>query len=132
MSTTVARETLGFQTEVRQLLHLMIHSLYSNHEIFLRELISNAADAIDKIRFDALTNPELLEGDSNWKIKITPDKQAGTLTVSDNGVGMSQQTIVENLGQPLSFPLLCQRQLGCKIAQLFRLQRPLKQSRRLP
>src|SRR5438094_7542781 len=91
-------ETMPFKTELKQLLHLIIHSLYSHKEIFLRELVSNASDAIDTLRFQALTRPELLDGEPEWKIKIIPDKEAGTLTVSDNGVGMSMETIVENLG----------------------------------
>src|SRR5438270_8934124 len=91
-------ETLQFKTELKQLLHLIIHSLYSHKDIFLRELISNASDAIDTIRFQSLTNAELLEGNADWKIKLIPDEQAGTLTISDNGVGMSPATIVENLG----------------------------------
>src|SRR5262249_52167133 len=94
----MATETMQFKTELKQLLHLIVHSLYSHKEIFLRELISNASDAIDTIRFEGLTNPELLEGNEDWKIKLIPDKDKGTLTVSDNGVGMSPQTIVENLG----------------------------------
>src|SRR5882762_9877426 len=91
-------ETLQFKTELKQLLHLIIHSLYSHKDIFLRELISNASDAIDTVRFQSLTNQELLEGDGDWKIKIIPDEKANTLTISDNGVGMSKETIVENLG----------------------------------
>src|SRR5438132_4739495 len=91
-------ETLQFKTELKQILHIIVHSLYSHKDIFLRELISNASDAIDTIRFQALTKPELAEGDSDWKIKIIPDPEQGTLTVSDNGVGMSKDAIVENLG----------------------------------
>jgi molecular chaperone HtpG len=91
-------ETLQFRTELKQLLHLIIHSLYSHKEIFLRELISNASDAIDTIRFESLTKPEVAEDNSDWKIKIIPDKDSGTLTVSDNGVGMNMQNVVENLG----------------------------------
>jgi molecular chaperone HtpG len=87
-----------FETEVQQLLDLVIHSLYSNKDIFLRELISNASDAIDKIRFEAHSNEALLEGNSDWKIKIVPDKAAGTLTISDNGVGMSIAEVEENIG----------------------------------
>jgi len=93
-----ARETLGFQAEVKQLLHLMIHSLYSNKEIFLRELISNAADAADKLRFEALANNALYESDPDLKIRISFDKAARTLTVSDNGVGMSRDEVVQNIG----------------------------------
>ncbi len=92
------RETLGFQTEVRQLLQLMIHSLYSNKEIFLRELISNASDAADKLRFEALANPELLGEDADLGINIEVNKEAGTLSVIDNGIGMSRDELVENLG----------------------------------
>src|SRR5919198_1099294 len=91
-------ETLQFKTELKQLLHLIIHSLYSHKDIFLRELISNASDAIDTVRFQSLTHAEVLEGDGDWKIKLIPDEAAGTLTVSDNGVGMSKESIVENLG----------------------------------
>ncbi|QDX79815.1 molecular chaperone HtpG [Denitratisoma sp. DHT3] len=92
------RETLGFQTEVKQLLHLMIHSLYSNREIFLRELISNASDACDKLRFEALHNGALFESDPDLKIRIAFDAQARTLTVSDNGIGMSRDEVIANLG----------------------------------
>src|SRR5438270_2464902 len=91
-------ETLQFKTELKQLLHLIIHSLYSHKDIFLRELISNASDAIDTVRFQALTRQDLAEGNTDWKIKILPDDKAGTLTISDNGVGMSKESIVENLG----------------------------------
>jgi molecular chaperone HtpG len=91
-------ETLQFKTELKQLLHLIIHSLYSHKDIFLRELISNASDAIDTARFQSLTNPDIVEGDSEWKIKISLDEAKGTLTVSDNGIGMSRAGIVENLG----------------------------------
>jgi molecular chaperone HtpG len=90
--------TLQFKTELKQLLHLIVHSLYSHKDIFLRELISNASDALDTIRFQCLTHPELGEDNTDWKIKLIPDEKAGTLTVSDNGVGMSRETIVENLG----------------------------------
>ena len=92
------RETLGFQTEVRQLLQLMIHSLYSNKEIFLRELISNASDAADKLRFEALASPELLADDTDLGISIKVDKKARTLTVVDNGIGMSRDELIDNLG----------------------------------
>jgi len=92
------RETLGFQTEVRQLLQLMIHSLYSNKEIFLRELISNASDAADKLRFEALANPELLADDTDLGISIEVDKEGRTLTVVDNGIGMSRDELIDNLG----------------------------------
>jgi len=94
-----APEKLQFKTELKQLLDLIIHSLYTKKEIFLRELISNAADAIDKLRFESLKHPELLDGSgADWKIKLIPDEKAGTLTVSDNGIGMSRETIVEDLG----------------------------------
>ncbi len=98
MSKTAGKETHVFQTEVKQLLHLMVHSLYSNKEIFLRELISNAADAADKLRFMALDKDSLYDGDNLLKIRITTDKDAGTLTISDNGVGMNRDEIVSNLG----------------------------------
>ena len=91
------RETLGFQTEVRQLLKLMIHSLYSNKEIFLRELISNASDAADKLRFEALAQPELL-GEDELAIHIDVDKEKRLLSVTDNGIGMSREELIDNLG----------------------------------
>src|SRR4051794_6605444 len=91
-------ETLAFKTELKQLLHLIIHSLYSHKDIFLRELISNASDAIDRARFLGLTRPELLEDNADWQIKIVPDEAAKTLTISDNGIGMSRESIVEHLG----------------------------------
>src|SRR4051794_20978747 len=94
----MSSETRQFKTELKQILHIIIHSLYSHKDIFLRELISNASDAIDTLRFESLTKHDLLQGDDNWKIKIVTDEQAGTLTVSDNGIGMSRDTIVENLG----------------------------------
>ncbi|MBL0142019.1 MAG: molecular chaperone HtpG [Betaproteobacteria bacterium] len=93
-----ARETRGFQAEVKQLLHLMIHSLYSNREIFLRELISNASDACDKLRFEALHDPKLFEDDSDLKIRIDYDPAARTLTLADNGVGMNREEVISNLG----------------------------------
>ena len=92
------RETLGFQAEVRELLHLMIHSLYSHREIFLRELISNASDANDKLRFLALSKPELLGADAELGIWIDTDSKAGTIAVRDNGVGMSREEAVTHLG----------------------------------
>jgi molecular chaperone HtpG len=91
-------QTMQFRTELKQILDIIIHSLYSHKDIFLRELISNASDAIDTLRFQSLTRSELTEGDSNWKIKLIPDEEKGTLTISDNGIGMSRDTIVENLG----------------------------------
>jgi molecular chaperone HtpG len=98
MTADVTKETLGFQTEAKQLLHLMIHSLYSNQEIFLRELISNASDAIDKLRFLALENDAILEGDGDYQIRVEVDKETKTLTISDNGIGMTRDEVVENLG----------------------------------
>jgi molecular chaperone HtpG len=92
------KETLGFQAEVKQLLHLMIHSLYSNREIFLRELISNASDACDKLRFEALNEPGLFESDPDLRIRISYDKAARTVTVADNGIGMSRDEAVQHLG----------------------------------
>src|ERR1039457_4351286 len=97
-NTVTNRETMGFQTEVKQLLQLMIHSLYSNREIFLRELISNASDACDKLRFEALNNGSLFEGDSDLSIRIGYDKAARTLTITDNGIGMSRDEVISNLG----------------------------------
>ncbi|VEI65738.1 High temperature protein G [Serratia fonticola] len=92
------QETRGFQSEVKQLLHLMIHSLYSNKEIFLRELISNASDAADKLRFRALSKPELYEGDGELRVRLSFDKEKRTLTIADNGIGMSREEVIENLG----------------------------------
>ncbi|HII3786849.1 TPA: molecular chaperone HtpG [Pasteurella multocida] len=96
MSTN--QETRGFQSEVKQLLQLMIHSLYSNKEIFLRELISNASDAADKLRFKALSAPELYEGDGDLKVRIRFDEEKGTLTISDNGIGMTRDEVIDHLG----------------------------------
>ncbi|MGV8960374.1 MAG: molecular chaperone HtpG [Stenotrophomonas sp.] len=98
MNAETHKETLGFQTEVKQLLHLMIHSLYSNKEIFLRELVSNAADAADKLRFEALTSPELLEGGGDLRIRIEVDPAARTLSIDDNGIGMSREEAIAHLG----------------------------------
>lgn len=98
MTVDARKETRGFQTEAKQLLHLMIHSLYSNKEIFLRELVSNASDAADKLRFEAVSNGDLYEGDTELKIRISFDKDAKTLTISDNGIGMSRDEVIENLG----------------------------------
>ncbi len=92
------QETRGFQSEVKQLLHLMIHSLYSNKEIFLRELISNASDAADKLRFRALSAPELYAGDGDLCVRVSTDKEKRTLTISDNGIGMSRDEVIDNLG----------------------------------
>ena len=91
-------EKLSFQAEVKQLLDIVVHSLYSNKEIFLRELISNASDAIDKLRFRALSDPALYENDSTPAIHLFYDKEAKTLTIRDNGIGMSREDIIENLG----------------------------------
>ena len=98
MSVKANQETLGFQTEVKQLLDLMIHSLYSNREIFLRELISNASDAEDKLRFEALKDDSLYEKDADLKIKIDFNKEQKIITILDNGIGMSREEIIENLG----------------------------------
>jgi len=92
------KQTLGFQTEVKQLLHLMVHALYSNREIFLRELISNASDACDKLRFEAIAKPALLEEDPDLKVKISYDEKANTLTLEDNGIGMNRDDVIANLG----------------------------------
>ncbi|MCK5675824.1 MAG: molecular chaperone HtpG, partial [Verrucomicrobia bacterium] len=94
----MAKKTMKFKTELEQLLHLITHSLYSHREVFLRELISNACDAIDKVRFEGLNKPEILDGESDWKISIRADKEAKTLTISDNGIGMSKDAVIENLG----------------------------------
>ncbi len=98
MSVEAHKETLGFQTEVNQLLKLMIHSLYSNKEIFLRELVSNASDAIDKLRFEAISESKLYEDDTELKLMLSFDKDARTITISDNGIGMSRDEVVENIG----------------------------------
>jgi molecular chaperone HtpG len=98
MTTTTARETLGFQAEVKQLLQLMIHSLYSNKEIFLRELISNASDAADKLRFESLANPALMGAEAELKIRVSFDAAARTLTIADNGIGMSRDEVIANIG----------------------------------
>ena len=92
------QETRGFQSEVKQLLQLMIHSLYSNKEIFLRELISNASDAADKLRFKALSNPALYEGDGDLRVRISFDADKGTITISDNGIGMTREQVIDHLG----------------------------------
>src|SRR4051812_5800034 len=95
---TATVETLQFQAETKQLLDLMIHSLYSNKEIFLRELISNASDALDRLRFEALTSPELMEGDETLEIRLQADRQNRTLTISDNGIGMNREEVINNIG----------------------------------
>jgi len=94
----MSKTTKQFQTEVQQLLDLVIHSLYSNKDIFLRELISNASDAIDKVRFESHSDESLLEGNSDWKIKLIPNKDAGTLVIRDNGIGMNMAEVEENIG----------------------------------
>ncbi|ONM44412.1 molecular chaperone HtpG [Halopseudomonas pachastrellae] len=98
MTVDAHKETLGFQTEVKQLLHLMIHSMYSNKEIFLRELISNASDASDKLRFEAIAQPQLLEDQPELRIRVSADSKANTLTIEDNGIGMSRQEVIDHLG----------------------------------
>ena len=96
--STAEKETLGFQTEAKQMLQLMIHSMYSNKEIFLRELVSNASDAADKLRFEALSDDSLFENDPNLRVRVQADKEAGTVTISDNGIGMSRDEVIANLG----------------------------------
>ena len=91
-------EVRGFETEAKQLLHLMIHSLYSNKEIFLRELISNASDAIDKLRFESLSNSDLLDANSEFEILIDHNKEENTITITDNGIGMTKDEVITNLG----------------------------------
>jgi molecular chaperone HtpG len=98
MTVKAKKETLGFETEVKHLLHLMIHSLYSNKEIFLRELISNASDAADKLRFEALSDDTLYQGDSDLKIRVEFDKDKRTIKVIDNGIGMSREEVQEHIG----------------------------------
>ncbi|MFV9615376.1 MAG: molecular chaperone HtpG [Gammaproteobacteria bacterium] len=98
MSVEATKETLEFQTEARQILHLMTHSLYSNKEIFLRELVSNASDACDKLRFEALADDSLYEGDAELSIHVDFDEEANTITISDNGTGMSRQEVIDNIG----------------------------------
>src|ERR671925_382728 len=91
-------ETFQFQAEARQVLDLMIHTLYTNKEIFLRELVSNASDALDRLRFEALTNPILLEEDDKFEIRLEGDKEARTLSISDTGIGMSREEVIANIG----------------------------------
>ncbi|HIO13358.1 MAG TPA: molecular chaperone HtpG, partial [Methylococcales bacterium] len=98
MTVEAKKETLGFQTEVKHLLHLMIHSLYSNKEIFLRELISNGSDAADKLRFNALSDETLYEGDTELKIRVEFDKEKRTITLTDNGIGMTREEVQEHIG----------------------------------
>ena len=94
----MAKTTHEFQAETKELLNLMIHSIYTNHEIFLRELISNASDAIDKLHFASLQNRDILEGNEDYEIFLVPDKDSHTLTISDNGLGMTKEEVIENLG----------------------------------
>ena len=98
MHTETTKEHLSFQTEAKQLLKLMIHSLYSNKEIFLRELISNASDAADKLRFEGLTDPALYESDSHLQIRVSYDDKERTISISDNGIGMSRQEVIDHIG----------------------------------
>src|SRR6478672_520724 len=95
---TPTTETHSFQAEVAELLRLMVHSVYSETDVFLRELISNASDACDRLRYEAIANPDLLVEDSELKIRLIPDKDAGTLTIADNGIGMERQELIDNLG----------------------------------
>ena len=94
----MSKQTLSFQAEVQQILYLVTHSLYSNKEIFLRELISNASDALDRLRFEAITKPELLGDDETLEIRLETDPQARTLTISDTGIGMSRDEVIANIG----------------------------------
>mgnify|MGYP002034723126 CR=1 FL=1 len=98
LMSTEKKETMGFQSEAKQLLHLMIHSLYSNKEIFLRELVSNANDAIDKLRFEALSDGKITPADTEFGIRIDIDEESKSVTVSDNGIGMSKEEAISNLG----------------------------------
>ena len=98
MSIDARQEKLSFQAEVKQLLNIVVHSLYSNKEIFLRELISNASDAADKLRFEAISDPALNEGKADLQIRISFDSQTRTITINDNGIGMSRDEVVANLG----------------------------------
>ncbi|MBV8201475.1 MAG: ATP-binding protein, partial [Acidobacteria bacterium] len=97
-ATTAPVETLPFQAETKQLLDIMIHSLYSNKEIFLRELISNASDALDRLRFEAVTQPELMAGDEKLEIRIEADRERRTVTIRDNGIGMNRAEVVADIG----------------------------------
>src|SRR5947207_15086782 len=98
MSEVRSTETLGFQAEVKQLLHLMVHALYGNKEIFLRELVSNASDACDKLRFESIADGGLLENAPEMRIHVRYDAAARTITVSDNGIGMSRQEVIDHIG----------------------------------
>src|SRR3954453_5005782 len=102
VKTPEAAETHSFQAEVAELLRLMVHSVYSETDVFLRELISNASDACDRLRYEAIANPDLLVEDPELTIRLTPDKDAGTLTVSDNGIGMDRQELIDSLGRVAS------------------------------
>ena len=95
---TTTKETFGFQAEVKQLLHLMVHSLYGNKEIFLRELISNASDACDRLRFESVANGVPVDGDPEFRIRVSYDTTARTITVSDNGIGLSRQEVIDHIG----------------------------------
>src|ERR1700739_4969670 len=97
-TTDTSTESQPFQAEVSQLLHLMVHSVYAETDVFLRELISNASDACDKLRYEAISRPELLADGAPFVIKVKPDTAANTLTVIDNGIGMSRQELIDNLG----------------------------------
>ena len=94
----MSKKTKKFKTEVQQLLDLVIHSLYSKKEIYLRELISNSSDAIDRAKFEALTDSSIIDGDDDWKIKIHTDKDERTITISDNGIGMTSEEVEKNIG----------------------------------
>ena len=94
----MTQETKSFQAEVSRLLDIVAHSLYSEKEIFLRELISNASDACDRLRYAALTEPQLAEGDSEYRVVLTPNKNVRTLTIADNGIGMNREELIDNLG----------------------------------
>ena len=107
MTTETRKETLGFQAEVKQLLQLMIHSLYSNKEIFLRELISNASDAADKLRFEAISKPQLLEGDAEPRVRVSFDTDAKTVTVEDNGPGVSAE-----MREQMFMPFITTKEMG--------------------
>src|SRR3712207_6635113 len=98
MTASATKETLGFQAEVKQLLHLMVHSLYGNKEIFLRELVSNASDACDKLRFESLAHGVSIDDDREFRIRVSYDKDARTVTVSDNGIGLTRQEVIEHIG----------------------------------
>ena len=98
MAEQTGGETLAFQAEVTKLLQIVANSLYSRKEVFLRELISNASDACDRLRYEAITNPALAADDTEFKVVLTPDAKARTLTIADNGIGMSRQDLVDNLG----------------------------------